>query len=263
MKTRLAHTLFPGLLVAMGTLLFSAMTTAEPQSGTHIRAMSEDDEAAYVWYLQATERGRVYHLTPAGTRYEISRYQPKTNKEKEARLRAASEQNVATAQYALGLLYDKGDGVPQNPEEAARWFRRAAEQGHALSQNYLGFFCKIGRGVPQNDKEAAQWFRKAARQLASAQGNLGLMYAEGRGVPQDDVQAYMWLDIAIASDEKGLARMKALGLNLVVTDRESDFQATRDQIAKRMTPAKIAQAQELASQWQSTVNMNGILVTRF
>ncbi len=39
---------------------------------------------------------------------------------------AAGDEN---AQYNVGLMYLKGQGVPQNPEEAARWFHRAAIKG--------------------------------------------------------------------------------------------------------------------------------------
>ena len=42
------------------------------------------------------------------------------------------------AQFNLGLSYDTGTGVPQDPAEAARWFRRAADQGDATAQQNLG-----------------------------------------------------------------------------------------------------------------------------
>ena len=35
----------------------------------------------------------------------------------------------ARVQYALGVMYDNGHGVPQNHVEAAKWYRKAAEQG--------------------------------------------------------------------------------------------------------------------------------------
>ena len=45
-----------------------------------------------------------------------------------------AEAGNATAQYNLGLLYDKGQGVPQDDQEALRWWRKAAEQGLAEAQ---------------------------------------------------------------------------------------------------------------------------------
>src|SRR5690606_10451302 len=40
----------------------------------------------------------------------------------------------SVAQYNLGSLYYRGQGVPQNHVEAARWYRRAADQGLAEAQ---------------------------------------------------------------------------------------------------------------------------------
>ena len=64
-------------------------------------------------------------------------------------LKAAAEQGDADAQFNLGLMYDAGEGVPQNYTEAARWFRMAAEQGFADAQLNLGYMYDTGRGVPQ------------------------------------------------------------------------------------------------------------------
>lgn len=45
---------------------------------------------------------------------------------------------------------------------AARWRRRRAEQGDARAQFGLGLMYDAGQGVPQDDSEAAKWYRKAA-----------------------------------------------------------------------------------------------------
>ena len=78
--------------------------------------------------------------------------------------------------------------------EAARWYRMAAEQGYAKAQYNLGLMYAKGEGVPEDGVEAVRWYRMAAEQgHAKAQYNLGVMYAKGEGVPKDDVQAYAWL----------------------------------------------------------------------
>lgn len=76
----------------------------------------------------------------------------------------ANEQQDAEAQYMLGVMYDEGDGVPQDAAEAVRWYRRAAEQGDADAQYYLGLMYDWGEGVPEDDAEAVYWFRQAAEQ---------------------------------------------------------------------------------------------------
>ena len=45
--------------------------------------------------------------------------------------RLAAAQEDAFAQYSLGLVFEKGEGVAQDTEEALRWFRLAAAQGDA------------------------------------------------------------------------------------------------------------------------------------
>ena len=81
--------------------------------------------------------------------------------------------------------------------EARSWYRKAAEQGDAAAQYNLGVMYDKGEGVPQDYQEAVGWYRKAAEQGdASAQHNLGFMYANGDGVPQDYVQAHKWVNLA-------------------------------------------------------------------
>ncbi len=53
-------------------------------------------------------------------------------------MRPLAEQGNAEAQYNLGLMYAKGQGVPQDYAAAVNWWRKAAEQGYADAQNILG-----------------------------------------------------------------------------------------------------------------------------
>ena len=50
-----------------------------------------------------------------------------------------AEQGDAPAQFNLGLMYDNGQGVPQDDKTAVKWYRLAAEQGVAVAQFNLGF----------------------------------------------------------------------------------------------------------------------------
>src|ERR1019366_7896130 len=86
---------------------------------------------------------------------------------------AALEQQAASgdaaAQCGLGLMYDKGQGVPQGYAQAAAWYRKAAEQGDAEAQCDLGSSYDLGEGVPKDFAEAYFWLDLAAagpRQLA-------------------------------------------------------------------------------------------------
>lgn len=73
----------------------------------------------------------------------------------------------ARAQYDLGLMYDKGQGVPQSDSKAMQWYERAAEQGEPR-----------------------------------AQYNLGLMHFNGQGVAPDLVKAYFWISLSASHGDR-------------------------------------------------------------
>ena len=131
-----------------------------------------------------------------------------------------AEQGNERAQHNLGLMYQKGDGVPQDYKEAVRWFRLAAEQGLANAQNNLGWMYGGGRGVLQDYKEAVRWYRLAAEQGdAEAQTNLGWMYDFGKGVFQDFIYAHMWLNIAASNGmERARVKLKMIEANMTRSD---------------------------------------------
>jgi uncharacterized protein len=51
-----------------------------------------------------------------------------------------AEQGDVVAQPNLGVMYDNGNGVPENDVEAAKWYRLAAERGLAKAQFNLVTF---------------------------------------------------------------------------------------------------------------------------
>jgi uncharacterized protein len=71
------------------------------------------------------------------------------------------------AQMALGLMYEKGDGVTKDFKEAVKLYQLAAEKGDSDAQYKLGLMYSNGEGVSKNYKEAAKLF-----QLALEKGNL-------------------------------------------------------------------------------------------
>jgi hypothetical protein len=81
------------------------------------------------------------------------------------------------------VMYQNGEGVPQDYREAASWFYRSAVQGYAPAQFNLAGLYGTGRGVALDDAEAVKWYRLAAAQgVAAAQDILDAFEHEGRGV---------------------------------------------------------------------------------
>ncbi len=66
-----------------------------------------------------------------------------------------AERGDMRAQYNLGVLYDRGLGVPPNFAAAAKWYLAAAEQGHTDAEANLGYAYEQGRGVAQDFGQAA------------------------------------------------------------------------------------------------------------
>ncbi len=143
--------------------------------------------------------------------------------------RPLAERGDGRAQHNLGILFNYGQGVPQNLAEAAKWYLRAAEQGNGNAQVKLGWLLATGRGVAQDSVEAVRWFRESAETgLAEGQYNIAIMYQTGMGIEADRVQALMWLMLAAGG---GLAPARE----------------RRDLLAAEMTPAEVDEAELLAS----------------
>jgi hypothetical protein len=121
---------------------------------------------------------------------------------------AAGAQSVVAAGSIeeAEFAYDRGEYT-----KAARLFSPLAEQGVASAQFYLGLMHEKGRGVRQDYQTAVAWFRKAAAQgYAGPQSNLGLIYERGRGVRKDLVRAFMWYQLAgaLVPGDEGKAALK-------------------------------------------------------
>lgn len=90
----------------------------------------------------------------------------------------------------------------------------------------------------EKERIIQKWLQLANKGNAYAQGNLALICETGYGVPQDYVEAHKWWNLAAAhatSKEKRDAILKL-----------------REQVAAKMTPAQLAEAQKRASEWKPT-----------
>ena len=124
--------------------------------------------------------------------------------------------------------HDRGDYAT-----AVTLWRPLADRGDAHAQFLLGTMYENGKGVTRDYGEAMKLYRLAAdyQGYPAPLYALGSMYAKGHGVAQDNVRAYVWYSIAAAS---------------------GDYAGTmlRDALARKMTPAQIAQAQEMVKRCQ-------------
>lgn len=122
---------------------------------------------------------------------------------REALLRLAQGDN-ARAQYAVGTLYYRGQGVLVNYELANTWFGKSAAAGFVLAQYSLAWNQQYGLGTRVDYALALDNYRRAAEQgHPSAMNNVGVMLGRGQGTPVDRKAALQWYQRAA---EAGLAR---------------------------------------------------------
>jgi TPR repeat protein len=72
---------------------------------------------------------------------------------------AAASRGEPFAQYAVGVCYEKGEGVRVDTRAAFRWYLRAAKRGYAPAADELSRVYGTGAGVRMNKAKAAFWRR--------------------------------------------------------------------------------------------------------
>jgi TPR repeat protein len=206
--------------------------------------VAQDTTQSLVWFRKATDQGQVEAQEALGLMYASGQGVPQDDAQAVAWWRKAADQGDADAQADLAGMYAQGHGVPQDFAQAAAWWRKAADQGNAAGQANLGLMYEAGHGVAQDYAQALIWLHKAADQgNADAQADLGGMYRDGRGVPQDYVRAHMWLNLAAARSDDATRQMALRG------DTRQIAAKARDDLAIKMTPDQIVEAQRMASEW--------------
>ena len=170
------------------------------------KGLPQDEVQAITWERKAAEQGHVY----AQANLSFRCYSANDFAGAFAWCQRAADGNLAWAQYNLGLMYRKGEGVARSDDEAAHWYRLAAVQGFADAQLKLAGMFYLGQGVRRSYTQAAAWYRKAAEQgNAEAQFQLGHLYETGLGVEVDYTEYREWTrKAALQGHEEALREMK-------------------------------------------------------
>ncbi|WP_217619318.1 tetratricopeptide repeat protein, partial [Achromobacter sp. GbtcB20] len=105
-------------------------------------------------------------------------------------------QGDCAAQFNLGLMYKRGQGVDASGKQALYWFRQAAAAGDRGAQRQPGLAYAEGLGGKPDPRRALAWLQRAAGHGdREAQFILGTVYANGRAglqVDRDDASAFEW-----------------------------------------------------------------------
>ncbi|WP_407071956.1 peptidoglycan-binding protein [Rhizobium subbaraonis] len=144
----------------------------------------------------------------------------------------AAERGFAPAQYRLGNLYEKGQGVERDLEKACSLYEEAARQGNASAIHNLAVLLATGGGKAPDFAAAAEWFKKAADLgVRDSQFNLAILYARGNGVKQDLEESYKWFAVA-------------------ARDGDRDAAEKRDEVANALKPEQLASAKAKLDLWK-------------
>lgn len=170
--------------------------------------------------------------------------------------RRSANAGVVNAQYNLGVLTERGQGVPQDSARAFQLFLRAAEAGHPDAQNAVGLAYMSGRGVEPDPGQAATWF-----QAASGNGNprgayhLGRLFERGLDGAPDPAAAAGWYRVAAeagdAQAQAALDRITATGTVPIAPPSVGSPPAAPDSTPEPVAPTgpvtadMIREAQEL------------------
>ncbi|MBU4063309.1 peptidoglycan-binding protein [Hyphomonas sp.] len=166
-------------------------------------------------------------------------------------LRRAAQKGIAPAQYELGKLYERGQGVDRDIIEARNLIQKAAEAGHIIAMYDYALFLAEGEGGEKSEIGAVDWFTQAAELgVIDAQYNLGVINAEGIGVPKDLVRALYWFEVAAKAGDTGAEQEVA---NLRTRLSMSDAMDAREQADawKASAPNALANGRFGAQRWNT------------
>jgi TPR repeat protein len=139
-------------------------------------------------------------------------------------LQYAAENGHPLAQWKLGYMYSKGDGVPQNDLRAFHYFSRVADshaddrpdtaEGRVVANAFVALGHYYLNGIPNsevhaNPERAREMYHYAATYFADPDAQYGLarLMLDGIGGTRDPRRAVRWLALAA---HKGQYQAQAL-----------------------------------------------------
>jgi hypothetical protein len=162
------------------------------------------------------------------------------------------------AQALSSQFYQKGIGVPKNPERATWFAMHAARSGDVDSQFRYALFLETGAGVKPNMPEALSWYRKAAdRNHRNAASVLGQYLARNAKTVDAQLEAVRYLSKAsrMGDSQAGLVLTKLSARLARVTRQKPNVNirklpSLKSEVVAQTSPVKaIYSLGEVAEGW--------------
>ncbi|ESZ71324.1 hypothetical protein X727_08990 [Mesorhizobium sp. L103C119B0] len=135
--------------------------------------------------------GRNYYVQWSAIKKIQAAVLAKDYREQFHQISVLADMGNADAQYNLGLMYWRGQGIAQNDRQATYWWGKAAEQGNADAASLLAQ--ARGRGIAKDEKSAEFWLLEAAKAgNVEAELNLGKLYYTGIGGKPNYPESAKW-----------------------------------------------------------------------
>lgn len=146
-----------------------------------------DRELAAKWYDLAAVQGQPIAQFLLGQLYQLGRIGNQPNYAEAKKWYAAAQTVYPKAAVALGFIYDT---VDDNYLKALESYQLAARKGDVVGEFDLGLIYEKGKGIPVNYAKAKELFTRAASQgYSEAMTQLADMYFNGLGVTRSEQQA--------------------------------------------------------------------------
>jgi hypothetical protein len=201
----------------MAVWLFSVAASPVTDDARRLLAQRQDEQA-FRRVDQAARGGDIDAVALLGWFYDTGRFVPR-DQARAAQLYQRAVRDNPSVQWRLGVMYDLGQGVREDPEQAVRLFRQAAGEDDANANASLAVMYANGRGVRADHAQAMRYYRRAA-ELGGSAGFLGvgLLYHYGLGVSRSPNEAAAWYLAAYAMrDSRARDALAALGLDRAAT----------------------------------------------
>lgn len=154
-------------------------------------------------YNKAAEMGHSEANNDLGVCYEYGTAVAQDPEKAYKHYRKSAEAGNLYGQYNLGRCYNNAIGVKQDYKQAVKWYKKSVKQGCAQAEFTLGICYTNGWGVELDHKEAARLYLSAAQKgISDAQNNIAYYYHYGYGVEINKEEAIKWYEKAIAQGNK-------------------------------------------------------------
>lgn len=153
------------------------------------KGVPQDFKEAAKWYKPAAEQSNAIAQYNLAGLYANGKIGHKDLKAALSWFEKAASAGLKYAQVSLGWAYMSNYlGLAPDYQLAMKWNLKAADQWFGRGSENIGLLYEKGWGVPVNYLEAANWYKKAIDQDADsgqAQFQLGELYEHGLGVQKN------------------------------------------------------------------------------